>query len=475
MGINPLLIPLIMVATLAYAYLAQAADLLGQSITAVILLTVLTTLCSAGILLRPTTDRLEIFRVFSFCYLIVFCIAPLAEPAFSLYVLDEPRPALLERTALLALFAYLRIAPGYHLPLHRSRPRVVMTRHDAYKVPLAATFGLVAWGIGAVAFLTLFIFAGGAAVILQGEGGLARTEFSFGLGWYYWLSLFMVPGGAIYFAAQTSRRGPLPWLHAWPLVATSLLLMLLQGRHRAMGPIFVMLFVSHYLIGRIRLPRLALLAVAGMAFSVVVGTARSPTFRSTFATDPIGFSAAILRNFPEEARAELAGGIGRIDEIMIIVDHVPDRMPYDWGYSLMIPLNPFFRLAGRMDLQVPSVGERLYVISRPDTAGSLYRTGFLPSIVGEMRANFPALLCFFPYLIYGLVMRFVYERAVIQGAHFLAVAGYGILLFHLCNMVIGTFGQALFEITVVFMPVLLCHLVTRRRVRRKFATVPHGT
>lgn len=474
-GVDPRFFFLLPFGTLAYAYLALNAELIGQSTVAVALLTVLATLCAAGMLLRPTRDRLELFRVFSFYYLMVFCIGPLAEPAVSFYVHDEPKPDLVMRTAALALFAYLSIALGYHLPLFRPPPRVVEARHDEHSRGVATVVGLSLFAVGVVSFVVLYTLAGGSAVILRGEGGLARTEFSFGLGVFYWASLFMIPGGAIYFAAQASRKHPLAWVHGWPLVSTFLILMLLQGRHRAMGPVIMMFFISHYLIRRIRLPRLALFAVAGMAFVVVVGTARSPTFRSTFATDPIGFTAAILRNFPEEAKSELAGGIGRVDEIMIIIDHVPDRMPYDWGHSLTIPLNPLYRLIGVSRFQAEAVGGRLYVISRPDSHGSPYRTGFLPSIVGEMRANFPSLLCFFPYLLYGLLMRFVYERLIIQNAHFLSIAAYGILLFHLCNMTIGTFGQAFFEVTVVVTPVLLCHLATRKRSRRRgFSAAPQS-
>jgi hypothetical protein len=447
---------------IAYAYVALGAELLGQSPTAVALLTVLATLCASGFLLRPTSDRLDLFRVFSFYYLMVFCIGPIFEPAFSFYVHDDPKPALLVRTAALALFGYLSIAFGYHLPFFRSAPKVVHARHDEYNRSVATAVGLALFVVGAISFVIMFFLAGGAAVILRGEGGLARTEFSFGLGWYYWLSLFMVPGGALYFAAQASRRGLFAWLHGWPLVTAFLFLMLLQGRHRAMGPILIMFAISHYLIRRIRLPRLALYATAGMALAVVMNTARSPALRGTFASDPVGFTAAVLRNFPEEAKDEMAGGIGRIDEVMIVVDHVPDRMPYDLGHSLTAPLNPFFRLAGRDDLQARMVGERLYEISRPDMAGSPYRTGFLPSIVGEMRANFPTLLCFIPFALFGALLRLVYQRLVLHRADYISIAAYAILGLFLCSSVFGAIAQIFFEMVVVATPIFLVRFAAQR-------------
>lgn len=465
-GINPLFLVLLPVGALAYAYFAQASDLIGQSLSAVAILTALAMLCAAGVVLRPTSDRLELFRVFSFYYLMAFCVGPLFEPAVSLYVLDEPRPSLLERTAALALFAYVCIAIGYHAPFYRRAPKVVMARHDEYNAQVATVIGLALFVIGAVSFVALFVFAGGAAVILRGEGALARTEFSFGLGWYYWTSLFMLPGGAVYFAAQASRRRLFASLHAWPLLTAFALLLLLQGRHRAMGPILLAFAVSHYLIRRIRLTRLAVYATIGMAFAIIVSSARSPTMRGTFATDPIRFSAILLGNFPDHAKHVLSGDIGRIDEIMVVIDHVPDRMPYDYGSSLTIWLNPVRRLIWGVGSETQPIGSRLYNISRPDMRNSPYRTGFLPSIVGEMRANFPSILCFFPYLVYGLALRFVYQRLIIQSADFLSIAAYAILTFHLCNMVIGTFAQSFFEIMVILTPILVTRAVARRRSLR---------
>jgi hypothetical protein len=464
-GVDPRYMMLIPIAALAYAYLAMRSELLGQSLVAVALLTVLGTLCSAGFLLRPTSDRLDLFRVFSFYYLIVFCVGALAEPALTRYVHDDPKPVLLVQSAGLALFAYICMAIGYHLPLFRSAPRVVLTRHDEYNRNLAAAAGLALFGVGTVAFVAMFFLAGGAAVILRGEGALARTEFSFGLGWYYWASLWMVPGGALYFAAMASRGRALAWVHGWPLVTAFLLLMLLQGRHRAMGPILVMFAVSHYLIRRIRLPRMAFYAIAGMALAVVMNTARSPTLRGTFAADPIGFTAAVLRDFPERAMDELAGGIARLDELMIVVDHVPDRMPYDLGHSLTLPLNPFVRLAGRPDLQARAVGERLYKIARPDMAGSGYRTGFLPSIVGEMRANFPSILCIFPFVLFGAALRLVYQRLIVQRSDFISIAAYAILGLFLCNSVFGAIAQSLFELVVVVSPIFFVRYLSHRSAR----------
>ena len=464
-GISPLGILVLPPAAFAYAYYALEAELIGQSVPAVAIFTTLFVLCGAGMLLRTSTDRLELFRVFSLYYLMAYCVCALFEPAISDYVFEDPKPELLESTAWLSLYAYVSIALGYHLPLFRRAPKHVLNRHDEYSVPLVTALGLGFFVVGVISFAALFVFAGGAAVILRGEGALQRTEFSFGLGWYYWASLFMVPGGALYFAAQTVKRRPLAWLHAWPLFATFSLLMLLQGRHRALGPMLVMFYVSNYMIRRLRLPRLAAYAVAGMAVAVVMNAWRSPALRGTFAADPVQSTALALEGFSESSRDELSGAIARIDEVMLVIDHVPDRMPYDRGESLTIWLNPFRRLIWKDRPQVDNIGNRIYDIARPETRNSPYRTGILPSIVGEMRANFPALLCFFPYLLYGIAMRLVYQRLILQRADFVSVAAYAILLFHVCNMVIGTFAQDFFEIMVVVAPVFLCRALARRRPR----------
>ena len=465
-GLNPLLLLFPVVGGILYAYFAQAAELVGQSGVAVALLTTLFVLCAFSIAIRPTADRLELFRVFSFYYLVTFCIAPLFEPAISLYRYDDPKPQLVERASALALFAYVCIAVGYHLPLYRRAPKVVLTRHDEYDVSRATAISLLLFGIGVVSFLAMFVLAGGSAVIIEGEGEVHRTEFSFGLGWYYWASLFMIPAGAVYFAAQASRRRRLSWIHGWPLVSAFLLLLLLQGRHRAIGPVLVMFFVSHYMVHRLRLPRLAVYALVGIVFSIVMGVARSTAYRSTFAANPIAFSQAVLQDFPDRVAELLSGDIGRIDEVMIVIDHVPDRMPYDWGSSLTIPLNPFRRLIWGVGSEAQPIGTRLYDISRPDMRNAKVRTGFLPSIVGEMRANFPSIFCLAPFLLFGMALRFVYQRLILRNSDFLSVAAYAVLTFHFCNMTFGTIGQSLFEIGVVVAPILLIRALSRRRIRR---------
>jgi hypothetical protein len=254
-------------------------------------------------------------------------------------------------------------------------------------------------------------------------------------------------------------------VHAWPLFSAFALLALLQGRHRALGPILVMLYVSNYMIRRLRLGRLVAYAVAGMAVAIVMNAWRSPAGRGSFAADPVRSTVAALENFSEASLEEMSGAIARIDEVMLVIDHVPDRMPYDRGWSLTIWLNPFRRLFSDTAPQIDNIGNRLYDISRPETLNSPYRTGILPSIVGEMRANFPAWLCFFPYLLYGLAMRLVYQRLILQRADFISVAIYAILLFHICNMVIGTFAQDFFELLVVVVPLFVCRALARRRPR----------
>lgn len=468
-GLDPLSVLLLPVVGIAYAYFASTAELLGQSGVAVAMLTTLAVLCFAGMTLRPTADRLELFRVFSFYFLMAFCVAPLFEPAISLYRFEEPKPALLERSSAFALFAYLCVAVGYHLPIFRRTAKVVEPRHDEYNAGLASAIGLALFAIGAISFLVLFVAAGGAAVILRGEGGVHRTEFAFGgLGWFYWASLFMLPGGAVYFAAQASRSRLIGWIHAWPLISAFVLLLLLQGRHRAIAPVMVAFAVSHYLIRRIRLVRLALYGTVGVALAIVMSAARQPGMRGTFTRDPILFTTAVLSNFGDGAREVMSGDIGRLDELMLVIDHVPDRMPYDYGWSLTIPLNPIRRRIYGADYEAheaPMVGERLYLISRPDMRGAAYRTGFLPSIVGEMRANFPSVACFFPFLLFGMALRYVYQRLVLVGASFLSIAAYAIIGLFLCNTVIGTIGQSLFEILVVALPVFVVMRITRRSRR----------
>jgi hypothetical protein len=446
--------PILLLVAVAHPTATFLSDgLVAHSVPGTLVLTLLTVLTLGTVLMRPTTDYFELFRAMSFYYFLAFGVAPVVVPDDLPWVYYTPKSKLVLQAALLSLFAWLSMAVGYHLPFFRRIPRRVDLAQHSIQSSRAAFLGLALFAVGVVGFVVLFISAGGAAVIIEGQGGRARNEFTVGLGWFFWFTLFMLPGGACYFAARAGANPRRAIIHAWPLVVAFLCLLLLQGRHRALGPMIMAFVISNYLVRRTRLSRLILVGVIGLTLSIVVGVVRSPSLRPLFAADPIGVTIMIFEDYPERVRNILTVDMSRIAEIMIVIDNVPERTPYRWGNSLLIPTSPFLRLAGLHRYQPENVGYDLYELARPGEQ-RLVRTGFLPSIVGEMRANFPWWLCVVPYMLYGVLLRVIYTSLIVRRGDALAVAGYALLGLAFSNMVIGTFAQNLFEHMVVFLPVL---------------------
>lgn len=460
-------VPLVLIGAAVYAGLAWLAPLTSMSDGAVVILTILFALTTGFIVMSPNHDKLDLFRAMSAFYVVAFCVGILFELADPVWYLARPLDELLLSAAALALVAYLLMMVGYHLPFFSAIPAQIRARHERTDPSRVVPLALLFWGTGFVFFWIFFAAAGGAAVILQGEGGVARAEFGQGIGILVWPTLWMTPGGALYFAASAVTRKRRKWLGAWPLVVEFFLLLLLQGRHRALGPLIMAMIISHYLIRPLRIRRFAAYVLIGGLLSMVIGEARRPAFRADFARNPAILVEKIVMDAEEHARGLMTGDMGRLMMTMIVIDKVPNDRPYAWGHTLLISLNPVFRLFGLYGLQPEAVGKEAYRYARPELVFDTYRnSGFLPSIVGEMRWNFPWYICMFPYLLYGISLRAIYQRLIVRNGDFASVAIYAILGLYVAEMIIGTFAQNLFELLDVVLPAILISALARRRTVR---------
>jgi hypothetical protein len=453
-------LPLVLAATAVYAFIGSQTEFLGQSLLAIVILSLLFAIAASFLTMSSNTDRLDLFRVASLYFLLAFCLGPLFVPGGRNYYFESPRSGLLVQAAAMALFAYVMTAVGYHLPFFRTRP-VGPAAAPKGEVQLGLVqLSLMFFVVGLVAWVGLVAGAGGIGVILFSD--LNRNEFFTNRGLLFWPMLFMVSGSVLYFASQLKRGRGLR--SGWPLVIAFLLLLALQGRHRAIGPLLMGFVVSHYLVRIISLPRFLAAATAGLFLLVVVGSARSPARRAEFLSNPVTGVASIASELDVHLRGLMIADVSRIPEVMVVIDKVPRRMDYDWGASLAIGLNPLLRITGLDDYQVEAVGFRLWSLARPDLPPMA--TGFLPSMLGEMRANFPTPMAILFFLIYGISMRLIYNRFIVNRGDPAAVALYAILGLYFVNMIEGTFGQNLFELLVVSAPVVLSRAVALAAIRR---------
>lgn len=465
--------PLILIGAAVYAALAWLAPMSGKSDGAVVLLTLLFALTTGVIFMSPNRDRLDLFRAMTAFYFLSFCIGILFELEDSVYYVRKPHAELLLNASALALFAYVMALAGYNLPLFSKIPEQIRARHERMDTQRVAMLGLLLWGTGVFFFFVLFVSAGGAAVILGGEGGVRRVDFSKGIGVIWWGMLWMTPGGVLYFAAGAVRRTKRKWLAAWPLVIEFFLLLTLQGRHRALGPLIMAMVISHYLIRPVRIQRLVVYGLVGALLSIAMAEFRSPAFRAELARNPAALVEKISTEFEEHVRGLMIGDIGRLYMTSVVIDQVPAVRPYDWGRTLTVFLNPVYRLVGLGHLQAEAIGKEGYRYSRPEQNFEfLDHSGFLPSIVGEMRWNFPWFVCTLPFLLYGIGMRAIYQRLLVRNGDFASVAIYSVLGLYVAEMSFQTFAQNLFELGNVVIPAILVSKLCRRRRVGNWEPVP---
>lgn len=457
-------LPLILIGATVYAVLAWLAPMSSKSDGAVVLLTLLFILTTGVLFLSPNRDRLDLFRATTAFYFLAFCIGILFEFEDSIYYVRRPHAELLLNASALALFAYVVMLAGYYLPLFSRIPAQIRARHEQMDPQRVAMLGLLLWCTGFLFFWIFFASAGGVAVILGGAGGLGRTDFSKGIGILWWPLLWMTPGGVLYFAARAVTRPTRKWVAAWPLVIEFFLLLMLQGRHRALGPLLMAMIVSHYLIRPVRIKRLVVYGSLAAVLSIGVAEFRSPAFRTDFVRNPAVFFEKLSSGFEDHARGLMVADIGRLYMTSVVIDQVPEVRPYDWGRSLTIFLNPLYRIVGLGHLQVEPIGKEGYRHSRPEQNFEFFdHSGFLPSIVGEMRWNFPWYVCTLPFLLYGVLMRVIYQRLLVQNGDFTSVAIYAVLGLYVAEMSFQTFAQNLFELANVAVPAILVSKLSRRR------------
>jgi hypothetical protein len=409
----------------------------------------------------PNRDRLDPFRIVSGIFLLVYCLAPLC--AEQLEWNFEGNPAtLLASASLYVLAAFLILAAGYHLPLFRPFPEQLPRTREDTNLPLIRLYGLALFVVGLLSYILLVARAGGPMVLIGGVE--SRVEFAKGMGYLLHGSLFLLSGGAIYWAAHASRRTRFPWLAAWPLLLTAALFVLLQNRSRVLWGLIVLLVISHYRIQPARLGRLAAYGLVATVFFVFLGSVRQPTVRPLLLIAPVGVVRGVLADFFPALQTLLGFTLNRIQQVMLALENFPERVPYERGTTFLGVFNPVARLMGLSEAYVPSLGHRFFELARPDLSPWL-ETGYHPSLVGEMLANFPWYLALLAFLIYGVALRTLYNRLVVAKGDVIATALYAVVLFRVINMVVVGVGQLLFGILVVALPILVLRGVSPHRAR----------
>ena len=449
---------------IAYAVLALLNPLLSTSPVAVVLLSLLFFLSVAVVLVGPSSDPLDPFRLVSGCFAFVYCVAPLFADSYDWYV-RAPVPTLLAKGAAMALLAYLSIALGFYLATPRRSFSLSTPYQRGIRREPAIALAVLLFVVGLLSFALMFTIAGGVERIIGGDE--SRSGFFRGIGYFYHASYFMYSGGALYFAACLGpRSGRFAWLHAWPIFLAAALFIVLQGRSAAVIGVVAFVVIAHYTIKPIRIPRASLYGAAVIVVAIFVGYARNPNVRGFLLYDPSAVVADVAENFWPLLETMFGHSLNRMKQVMLALDHFPStEEPLRWGSTLLIALNPVLRLTGFGDALTESLGNEFMLIARPDLSPYL-ESGYHPSLLGEMLVNFPWYLVPIPLVLFGAGVRWIYNALIASRRDPVSTVVYGLVVFRAIDMVIVGFGQLLFGILVVSLPVLVA--------RRFLVTSPVG-
>ena len=440
-----------------YPVAATLNPQLGKSPLAILILTLLLILIGLRLTLSRNPDIFEPIKVIGFYFAVIFVLAPLGTSTLQ-WQYTRPFHEILPSAASFALAAFVAVLIGYESAKFVSKSATSTLDRESLPVPgnrVLRAAGLAFFAVGFVGYLILFIRAGGLATILFSDTN--RTEFFLDFGYLFWFASFMFPGAVLLFAGMTRRDGIAAYGRYFPAAIVFVLFILLQGRSRSLNALVLVAFASHYLIREIKITQLARWGVVLTSVALFVGVARSGSVRSYAISEPLAIVGSILSNLPEMLSGFLVNDISRLRQIAIIIDKVPDLQPYDWGSSLFIFLNPWIRLVGLDHLTIEPIGTRLFHLALPHLPHT--NTGLLPSMPGEMLFNFPWYLAIFPFILYGLFLRIMYERLILADPTLTSVALYSTLMTWTAQFLLSAVGKSIFEMMIWIAPLILAGLL----------------
>jgi hypothetical protein len=450
-----------------YAFLAWQHPILGRSPVAVLFLTLVLVVCLLLVFARQDADALHPLRLIGAVFLLTYCVSPLLRTEIDWFFRTD-RAVLLDQAASFVFFALIFLVLGYSLPLFPRAPASRPPTSTSGSQPIVRYYALALFGLGLLAYGLLVVQAGGLEGMIASDTN--RVDFAKGVGYLLFASYFMFSGGALYFASSATAGTGRAWLRAWPIALAFVLFLLLQNRSRSVQCLVIFLVIWHYQVGRLRLARLVPFGAALAAFLIFIGYARHPRIRPFLLTDPMYVVRDAWRNFGELGEEFFGSSLNRLQQVMLALDNWPERASYEWGASLLAAFNPIVRLVGLDALQYKSLGNEFFQLAHPEIVADV-QTGFHPSLLGELLANFPWYLALFAAAGFGLFLRFLYSTLVVNRRSFVALAAYAAIIFRVVDMVIVGVGQLIFQILVVLLPILLV-LPLARGGRARAASSP---
>jgi hypothetical protein len=216
---------------------------------------------------------------------------------------------------------------------------------------------------------------------------------------------------------------------------------------------------------------IGVLGVIAYLVSMFIGFTRQLWVRPLLLEAPGTVLSLFFDDFAKTAYDQLAGSLARLWTVMLVFDRIPDEIPYQWGASFLFVLNPITRRLGLGEIS--SLGYKLWEVSVPINPANLL-VGLNPSLVGEVRANFPWPLALLVLAVAGYTIRRLHEGLLAPSRGAPGVALYGLVISALSAAVISSIGNDLIYIVTSIGPawIAILWLEFRGRPRRQSAKLP---
>ncbi|MGH7803772.1 MAG: hypothetical protein ACREQJ_05445, partial [Candidatus Binatia bacterium] len=449
----------LLASTGCYAFVA-ASTYIGSSPLAVCWLSLLWLAVLAYLTSKPRTT-LDPFRVMSIAYLIGFTIAPLFEiepmPAYF-----QPVDVLLGQASLYALAGYLALALGFRMSDRVSERAPVRTFSAIPDVALAH-LGLWVFGMGLCTYLLLVMAAGGFAAVFEKP----RTELYGAVPILGWLTTMLTSGGVLYCASRAHDTRIPAWRVLSLALAASTLLFMFQGRTPAVVGLVACAIILHLRRPTFRWWPTILGGAIVYVIAAFVGFARDPEISPLLLHEP----QTVLSIFGEDLwgtlRGFMAGGVARLWMVMVVFDRVPSDIDYKWGTSMFFFLSRVLERLGLGNLGMPLEVE-LYDSLMTFNPYHLI-SALNPSLIGEMRANFPWPLALIALVLIGFLLgQLLHRLSLPRGGESASAALYALSTTCLATLVLSSIGNDILRDAIVVGPVWLLTRWSASRAASRF-------
>ena len=399
-------------------------------------------------------DTLEPIKLIAFFYGMSFGLGPLllaGEGGYQIPYLGGGWVRLLGEGSLWGLIGLCCLLVGYYSYPILSRNRggttsSVLSRGARKTVSI---FGVALLAIGAASYLLLVHQAGGLDHFITYSSGRADI-FSGAFGGFYFGTFFLISGlGAI--SCIHVKKHPLIIMGIAVIIGGAY--SLFQGREEAIAPIICGIISIHYGHRRLKTRWLIIAGAIIILLASFIGYFRSAEKSEGQKTD------VVIGNFGPKLqihlRKTLSQNLEQMDAFLIALRYVETSHRTLGGDTLLAWLEPIDRhILGNM-IDSVKAGRFMTILVMPEHRWS--NTALSPSILGELYLNFSHQGIVVGLLLYGVIVRWLYEKVSRVDSNPLILMVYPYTIWIISKTVIDGSGL-LFRPFIIALPILVISL-----------------